>query len=122
MLDETRAISADTEKRGGFGQRQRVWAGVSLELAVTLILLLDLLSGAQRGNLRLHVAIETGAAFVAFYAATWRWLRCVPVMPRSPARRRPAASSPPEVATHVDGSVWRATTVSPMTLGGQRRS
>ena len=110
MLEESAAARTDSKARQPIEAR-RPWPEIALPVAVVVALLLDLMSDAHWGNLRLHPPLEVAAAAVALAAATASWLRCARAIARShPARagvlvpRRVCEGTP-----HIDSLLWTAT-------------
>jgi hypothetical protein len=81
------------------------YAEVGSTLSVAFLLLLDILFDAQRGNLRLHLVLELGAASVAVVTAAYSWTRYARRAVRADgrARRRPPASG-----DAIDSGLWSA--------------
>jgi hypothetical protein len=85
---------------------------VVLVLAVALLLLIDLVSGAHRGKLRLHLALEVGAALLTLVAAARAWLRRVRLALRTRRIEEPSPASAGDVESHIDGRLWSAIEVA----------
>jgi hypothetical protein len=85
MLEEPAAALANSQALRPVEAR-RPWPEIALPAAAFAALLLDLMSDAHWGNLRLHWPLEFAAAAVALAAAAASWLRCA----RAIARSRPA--------------------------------
>jgi hypothetical protein len=107
MFDEVDERFFDSADLAHLGDRSGPPVEVGLVLAVALLLLIDLVSGAHRGKLRLHLTLEVGAALLTLVAAARAWLRRVRFAVRA-RRIEPSPVSAGEVETHIDGRLWSA--------------
>jgi hypothetical protein len=107
MFDEMDQSFFDSADLAHLGDRSDPPVEVGLVLAVALLLLIDLVSGAHRGKLRLHLALEVGAALLTLVAAARAWLRRVRLAVRT-RRIEPSPASAGEVESHIDGRLWSA--------------
>jgi hypothetical protein len=107
MIDETEASSFDSRDLAHNGERPDPPAEVALVLAAALLLLIDLVFGAQRGNLRLHLALEVGAALFTLLAAGHAWLRRARRVAR-PRKSAPQPASAGNAYGPIDTRLWGA--------------
>jgi hypothetical protein len=107
MSGETGAALFESGRLAHLGARLAPPREVALGLAVALLLGIDLGLDAQRGELRLHLVLEVGAALLTLLVAGRGWLRHA----RSAARERrnePAPLSVSDVECYIDARLWSA--------------
>jgi hypothetical protein len=108
MFDEMDESFFDSADLAHLGDRSDPPVEVVLVLAVALLLLIDLVSGAHRGKLRLHLSLEVGAALLTLVAAARAWLRRVRLAMRTRRMEEPSPATAGEVESHIDGRLWSA--------------
>jgi hypothetical protein len=111
MFDETEAGFFDGREFGAFVERAAPPVEVALVLAIALLLLIDLVFVAQRGKLRLHLALEIGAALLTLVAAGRAWFRRARLVAR-PRKIEPQPARTSDVNAPIDSSLWVAIQVA----------
>jgi hypothetical protein len=107
MFDETDPSFFDSTDPTHFGEPSGLPVEMVLVLGVALLLLIDLVFVAQRGKLRLHLALETGAAVLTLLAAARAWFRRARLVART-RKPEPVPASPGDINAPIDARLWGA--------------